>query len=100
MNENTITGIVIAGDIYNVIDNGVKCTQCAVNDLCIKGKLGSKVQFDCASVHLEKQVNMNKDNKLPDPPSTIILSDDVLDDIYSDMQADQAIMLEQSGLYE
>jgi hypothetical protein len=38
--------------------------------------------------------------KLPDTPSTIILSDDVLDDIYSDMQADQAIMLEQSGLYE
>ena len=43
---------------------------------------------------------MNKDNKLLDTPSTIILSDDVLDDIYSDMQADQAIMLEQSGLYE
>lgn len=100
MNENTITGIVIAGDIYNVIDNGVKCTQCAVKDLCLKDKLGTKVQFDCASVHLEKQVNMNKDNKLPDPPSTITLSDDVLDDIYSDMQADQAIMLEQSGLYE
>lgn len=30
----------------------------------------------------------------------LILSDDVLDDIYSDMQADQAIMLEQSGIYE
>ena len=43
---------------------------------------------------------MNKDNKLPDVPSTITFSDDVLDDIYSDMQADQAIMLEQSGLYE
>ena len=44
---------------------------------------------------------MNKDrNKLDNPPSTIILSDDVLDDIYSDMQADQALMLEQSGLYE
>ena len=44
---------------------------------------------------------MNKDRiKLPTPPSTIILSDDVLDDIYSDMQADQAIMLEQSGIYE
>ena len=44
---------------------------------------------------------MNKDRiKLPDPPSTITLSDDVLDDIYSDMQADQAIMLEQSGIYE
>lgn len=54
MNENTITGIVIAGDIYNVIDNGAKCTQCAVKDLCFKGKLGTKVQFDCASVHLEK----------------------------------------------
>lgn len=44
---------------------------------------------------------MSKDRiKLPDTPSTIILSDDVLDDIYSDMQADQALMLEQSGLYE
>ena len=43
---------------------------------------------------------MNKNNKLPDVPSTIILSDDVLNDIYSDMQADQAIMLEQSGLYD
>ena len=43
---------------------------------------------------------MNKDNKLPDTTSTVVLSDDVLDDIYSDMQADQAIMLEQSGIYE
>ena len=44
---------------------------------------------------------MNKDRtKLPDAPSTITLSVDVLDDIYSDMQADQTIMLEQSGLYE
>lgn len=100
MEENVITGIVIAGNIYNIMLGGVKCPQCAVKDLCLKGKLGSKVQFDCASVHLEKQVNMNKDNKLPDAPSTITLSDDVLDDIYSDMQTDQAIMLEQSGLYE
>lgn len=44
---------------------------------------------------------MSKDRtKLPDTPSTITLSDDILDDIYSDMQADQAIMLEQSGIYE
>lgn len=44
---------------------------------------------------------MSKDiSKLPDAPSIIVLSDDVLDDIYSDMQADQAIMLEQSGIYE
>ena len=43
---------------------------------------------------------MNKDNRLPDAPSIVVLSDDVLDDIYSDMQADQAIMLEQSGLYD
>ena len=43
---------------------------------------------------------MIQNNKLPDVPSTITLSDDVLDDIYSDMQADQAIMLEQSGIYE
>lgn len=101
MEENVITGIVIAGNIYNVMANGVKCSQCAVKDLCLKGKLGNKVQFDCASIHLEKsKLIMSKDNKLPDPPSTIILSDDVLNDIYSDMQADQAIMLEQSGLYE
>lgn len=102
MEENVITGIVIAGNIYNIMANGVKCSQCAVKDLCLKGKLGSKVQFDCASVHLEKsKLIMNKDRtKLPDPPSIIILSDDVLDDIYSDMQADQTIMLEQSGIYE
>ena len=102
MNENSITGVVIAGDIYDVIDNGVNCNQCAVKDLCLEGKLGSKVQFDCASVHLEKsKLIMNKDKtRVPDPPSMIILSDDVLDDIYSDMQADQAIMLEQSGIYE
>ena len=44
---------------------------------------------------------MSKDRvKLDSPPKTIILSKDVLDEIYSDMQADQAIMLEQSGLYE
>ena len=43
---------------------------------------------------------MNKDNILSSFPSTIILSDNVLDNIYSDMQADQAIMLEQSGIYE
>ena len=43
---------------------------------------------------------MNKDNILPSPPSTIILSDEVLDEIYSDMQADQALMFEQSGIYE
>ena len=43
---------------------------------------------------------MNKDDILSSPPSIITLSDEVLDDIYSDMQADQAIMLEQSGIYE
>ena len=44
---------------------------------------------------------MSKDRiKLDSPPSTIILSDDILDEIYSDMQADQALMLEQSGIYE
>lgn len=44
---------------------------------------------------------MNKDRvKLDSPQKIIILSDDILDEIYSDMQADQAIMLEQSGIYE
>lgn len=44
---------------------------------------------------------MSKDRtKLPDAPSTIVLSDEVLNDIYSDMSADQALMLEQSGIYE
>ena len=43
---------------------------------------------------------MNKRIKLDSPPKTIVLSNEVLNDIYSDMQADQAIMLEQSGIYE
>ena len=44
---------------------------------------------------------MSKDRiELDSPPKTIILSDDILDEIYSDMQADQAIMFEQSGIYE
>ena len=44
---------------------------------------------------------MSKDRiKLDSPPKTIILSKDILDEIYSDMQADQALMLEQSGIYE
>lgn len=44
---------------------------------------------------------MSKDRtKLPDASSTIILSDNILNDIYSDMEADQTIMLEQSGIYE
>jgi hypothetical protein len=51
MNTNVITGIVIAGQLYNVVDGGVKCTDCAIRSTCLKG-LGDKVQFDCASVHL------------------------------------------------
>ena len=44
---------------------------------------------------------MSKDRiKFDSPPKTIILSKDVLDEIYSDMSADQALMLEQSGIYE
>ena len=43
---------------------------------------------------------MDKRVKLDSPPKTIVLNDEVLDDIYSDMQADQALMLEQSGIYE
>ena len=44
---------------------------------------------------------MSKDRiKLDSPPKTIILSKNVLDEIYSDMSADQALMLEQSGIYE
>lgn len=53
MNENIITGIVIDGNTYNVLFGGVKCTSCAVKDYCLRGKLGSTVTFDCASVHLE-----------------------------------------------
>ena len=54
MNENIISAIIIDGNIYNVLPDGVKCTNCAVRDYCLRGKLGSAVTFDCASVHLEK----------------------------------------------
>lgn len=98
MNENIINGIIIDGNTYNVLPDGVKCPNCAVRDYCLKGKLGSAVTFDCASVHLEIA---NKDRvKLDSPPKTIVLSEDILNDIYSDMQADQSIMLEHSGIYE
>ena len=44
---------------------------------------------------------MSKDRiKLDSSPKTIILNKDIPDDIYSDMSADQALMLEQSGIYE
>lgn len=39
-------------------------------------------------------------NVLPSPLDIIVLPDDVLSDIYNNIEADQAIMLEQSGIYE
>ena len=54
MNENIVNAIIIDGNTYNVLPNGVKCPDCAVRDYCLKGKLGSAVTFDCASIHLEK----------------------------------------------
>lgn len=54
MNENIVNAIIINGDTYNVLPNGVKCIDCTVKDYCLRGKLGSAVTFDCASVHLEK----------------------------------------------
>ena len=53
MNATIINAIIINADTYNVLPNGVKCPNCAVRDYCLKGKLGSTVTFDCASVHLE-----------------------------------------------
>lgn len=53
MNENIVNAIIINGNTYNVLPNGVKCPDCAVRDYCLKGKLGSAVTFDCASIHLE-----------------------------------------------
>lgn len=53
MNETIVNAIIIDGNTYNVLPNGVKCPNCAVKDYCLKGKLGSAVTFDCASIHLE-----------------------------------------------
>ena len=37
---------------------------------------------------------MSKDRiKLDNPPSTVVLSDDILNEIYSDMQADRQLCL-------
>ena len=54
MNENIVNAIIIDGNTYNVLPDGVKCPDCAVRDYCLKGKLGSAITFDCASIHLEK----------------------------------------------
>ena len=39
-------------------------------------------------------------NVLPSPPDTIVLPDDVLADIYNDMEADYWIEQEKSGLLD
>lgn len=39
-------------------------------------------------------------NVIPSPPNTIVLSDDVLVDIYNDMEADYWIEQEKSGLLD
>lgn len=85
MIENNITGLVIKGELYNIVPNGVKCTECAIKDVCLKGKLGTTVQFDCASVHLVKHITNN---------------DADANDYANSREADQALMLEQSGIYE
>lgn len=36
MEESVITGIVIAGNIYNIMPSGVKCPQCAVKTFVLK----------------------------------------------------------------
>ena len=55
------SAIIIDGNKYNILANGVKCPNCAVRDYCLTGKLGSIVTFDCASVHLEKvNIVLNK----------------------------------------
>lgn len=51
--NDIISAIIIDGDKYNILPDGVKCPNCVVRDYCLKGKLGSTVTFDCASVHLE-----------------------------------------------
>ena len=53
MNENIISAIIIDGDKYNILPDGVKCTSCAVRNYCLNDRLGNAVTFDCASVHLE-----------------------------------------------
>ena len=101
MNENMVNAIIADGNAHDVLPNGVEGNDCAVRDYCLKGKSGSEVTFDCASSHLGlASQSMSKDRgKLDSHPKTV-LSDEILDDIYSDMQADQAIMLEQSSIYE
>lgn len=54
MEKNLFTNITVDGINYDIIDGGVKCPECPVSYLCIGRGLGSKVQFDCASVHLVK----------------------------------------------
>ena len=53
MNDNIISAIILDGNTYNVLPDGVKCVNCAVRDYCTTGKLGNAITFDCASVHLE-----------------------------------------------
>ena len=50
--EDKIDKIVINDVLYDVVDGGTSCKDCAIRNLCMINGFADSVTIDCASVHL------------------------------------------------
>lgn len=50
--KTKISKIVINDVIYDVVDGGTTCIDCAVKNICIINGFADGVTIDCTSVHL------------------------------------------------
>lgn len=49
MNDSYIT---INGVSYDIVDGRIKCSECAIKDLCMSNSLPKGIAIDCTSIHL------------------------------------------------
>ena len=47
-----IDKIVINNVLYNVVDGGISCKNCAIRNLCMINGFADGISVDCTSVHL------------------------------------------------
>ena len=55
--KTKISKIVINNIIYDVVDGGTTCIDCAVKDVCMTNSFANGVTIDCTSVHLVNKGN-------------------------------------------
>ena len=47
-----IDKIIINDVLYNVVDGGTSCKDCAIRNLCMINSFDDGITIDCTSVHL------------------------------------------------